>query len=410
MTIVEFFEVCPCHNIISTTAFAPERVIFLGSEKTVTRFSPLYEAYYRKYYPQVTVLFRAVDTTDLSAILAALCAIITEFPDAEFDVTGGDDLVLIAMGMLRERYHDRDFGMHRFNITGGTAHDPLKNQALALPQPPSITVEQAVTLCGGIVSSTMDGAPLQKQDLTGAFGKTVDRMWSISREDPHRWNKAITGLNRLEKLAPAKESPLHTVIPRRLLSQDTTQFEPTRDILAKLDRSGVLTYREHADTLEITYPDAQVKRALAKAGNVLEYKTLRLVQCAVDAGGAPFFTDARCGVYIDWDGRFGINNATNARDTINEIDVVATRGVVPWFISCKNGTVDDEELYKFTVVARRFGGRYAKAVLVATYIDRNPAVRARLLQRAADMHIVLVDRVHERTDEEWTQALCSLAK
>ncbi len=410
MTLVEFFEVCPCHNIISTTAFVPDRVIFLGSEKTVARLSPLYEAYYRKYHPQVAVIFRATDTTDLNATVEALSAIICEFPDAEFDVTGGDDLVLIAMGIVRERYRDRTFGMHRFDIARGTASDPLKNQALALPQPPSITVEQAVTLCGGIVSSTMDGAPLQKQDLTGVFGKTVDRMWAISCEDPHRWNKAITGLNRLEKLAPAKDSPLHTVIPKHVLSQDATQFEPTRAILTSLDRCGILSYREHADALEITYPDHRIKGALAKAGNVLEYKTLRLAQCAVDADGKPFFADARCGVYIDWDGRFGINNATNARDTINEIDVIATRGVVPWFISCKNGTVDDEELYKFTVVARRFGGRYAKAVLVATYIDRNPAVRARLLQRAADMHIVLVDRVHERSDEEWTQALCSLAK
>lgn len=410
MTVVEFFEVCPCHNIISTAAFDPERVIFLGGAKIMALLRPLYTAFFQKYHPATTVLFREVDTADLNAVVAALAAIITEFPDAEFDLTGGDDIVLMAMGVVRERYRDRSFGMHRFDIARGVARDPLTNTVIVPAHLPAISVEQAVTLCGGRVGGTMEGAPLADQDLTGAFGETVDAMWEVVREDPHRWNKAVTGLCRLEKLAPAKPSPLCTVIPKHLLAQDATRFAVTIDMLKKLDRRGVLSYREQQDALHITYPDHQTKHCFAKAGNVLEYKTLRLVQCATEENGTPFFADARCGVYIDWDGRFGVNGAAGTRDTINEIDVVATRGVVPWFISCKNGTVDDEELYKFTVVARRFGGRYAKTILVATYIDRNPAVRARLLQRAADMRIVLVDNVHERSDAAWTEALCALGK
>ena len=75
--------------------------------------------------------------------------------------------------------------------------------------------------------------------------------------------------------------------------------------------------------------------------------------------------DCMVGVHLDWD---GVIYNHSLKDTLNEIDVLSLRGVIPTFISCKNGKVTAEELYKLNTVAHRFGGQYSKKVLVATAI------------------------------------------
>ena len=52
-------------------------------------------------------------------------------------------------------------------------------------------------------------------------------------------------------------------------------------------------------------------------------------------------------------------------DVKNEIDVMLLEGFCPVFISCKNGKVDQMALYELDTVAKRFGGKYAKKILMA---------------------------------------------
>jgi hypothetical protein len=80
------------------------------------------------------------------------------------------------------------------------------------------------------------------------------------------------------------------------------------------------------------------------------------------------------------------------------------RGMTPLFISCKNGNVSEEELYKLNTVAERFGGPYAKKMLIATDLDRKGSSANRaFIQRAWDMDIFLVTDAAELTREEWRQ-------
>ena len=76
--------------------------------------------------------------------------------------------------------------------------------------------------------------------------------------------------------------------------------------------------------------------------------------------GAPFYTDLKRSVIIDWDGKIG---SSKTGDTKNEIDCIFMQNLVPVFVSCKGGEIDEAELYKLDAVARRFGGKYAKKVL-----------------------------------------------
>ena len=113
-----------------------------------------------------------------------------------------------------------------------------------------------------------------------------------------------------------------------------------------------------------------------------------------------------CGVFIDWDGELH-DRLDDEHDTENEIDVVLMKGVMPVFISCKNGTIDGEELYKLVAVARRFGGKYVKKVLIATYLGRKADSDSmkHLRQRAKDMKINFIDGVHTLDSGEFYKML-----
>lgn len=92
-------------------------------------------------------------------------------------------------------------------------------------------------------------------------------------------------------------------------------------------------------------------------------------KAAKDKDGAPKYNDIVNGAYIDWDST--IHDITDEeKDTENEIDVILMRGLVPIFISCKNGYVDENELYKLNSVAEKFGGPYVQKVLIATYFGK----------------------------------------
>jgi len=168
----------------------------------------------------------------------------------------------------------------------------------------------------------------------------------------------------------------------------------------------ILDYRYEEGGVSVTYKNEQVKRCLTKAGQILELKTYLLTLGLTSEDGGALINDVMTGVYIDWDSVVH-QNGDSVRDTENEIDVLAMKGLIPYFISCKNGTVADDELYKLNTVAERFGGDYAKKVLVATYINKNKDGLHAFRQRARDMNIELLEGVHMLDDAGFSKRLRS---
>ena len=123
--------------------------------------------------------------------------------------------------------------------------------------------------------------------------------------------------------------------------------------------------------------------------------------------GKPYFADSRMGVSIDWDGEI-FDPCLRIPETRNEIDLIVMRGMTPLFISCKNGNIGEEELYKLHTVAVRFGGAEARKMLVATDLDRrSEAANRSFVRRARDMGICLVTDAAELSDGQWEDVLKS---
>ena len=69
-----------------------------------------------------------------------------------------------------------------------------------------------------------------------------------------------------------------------------------------------------------------------------------------------------------------------------KIDVMAARGAVPLFISCKTTDIRTEALNELAILRDRFGGKGAKAAIVSTEYC-NAAAR----HRAAQLGITVID-------------------
>lgn len=85
------------------------------------------------------------------------------------------------------------------------------------------------------------------------------------------------------------------------------------------------------------------------------------------------------------------------------------KGLTPIFVSCKNGKIGEEELYKLNTVATHFGGKYAKKMLIATKLEReSPIARKSYMQRAKDIGIFLVPNAGQMTKEDWQEMFKSI--
>lgn len=67
-----------------------------------------------------------------------------------------------------------------------------------------------------------------------------------------------------------------------------------------------------------------------------------------------------------------------------------------------------DELYKLNTVATRFGGRYAKKVLVVSNMVNNGISRQSLRDRAAELGITLIDNIDVMSDAAIKQKLLAV--
>ena len=97
----------------------------------------------------------------------------------------------------------------------------------------------------------------------------------------------------------------------------------------------------------------------------------------IDSG---IFNDVISSAVVRWDEVLGHGSVSN------EVDVMAARGVIPLFISCKVSDIKTEALNELAILRDRFGGKGAKAAIVTTE-PCNAAAR----HRAAQLGIAVID-------------------
>ncbi len=403
MTVVEFLHSIPIKNMVSCLCFRPQKVIFLGygkeAELQVEQYQKLLDE--KGYSTKLQLI--PIQKNSLQNIVSKLSSIVENEPQCVFDLTGGEDLALVAMGIVYQKYKFiKNLQMHRFDIATGQLFDCDNDGNLINNNRLKITVKDQIMLHGGRMISGSDNLLSVDERII----QNIESLWELCKNDANSWNKTISILSEFEK-NKSYTAAVGVQVSLSALKHHIKHFEDKKNIfLAFLHQ---LHAQRLIDKLNITntavsyqYRNATVRSCLQKAGNILEYKTL-LMANRITNGGQPYFYDALCGVEMDWDGQ--TINPAGVLDTRNEIDVFLMKELIPVFISCKNGSVDEDELYKLYTVAQRFGAKYAKKILVATELPLQGMALRFFVQRANDMGITVINNVKYMSDERFMSAI-----
>lgn len=411
MTIVEFFDKVSVDNMISCLTVKPEKIIFIGDRKPMTRQCEAYKRLAERKGIDVDFEFVSVIRSNLQNIVEALEKIVQTEAEVAFDLTGGEDLILVAMGMVYERYKStKNIQMHRFNVGTGVILDCDYDGTTPTTEVPELTVEENIMLYGGAIVPFNGHKGTYDWDLNPDFTSDLEVLWGVCKRNPGLWNAQIHTVYYFLKFGSAEPDSLKitaskTFIEKAMLNEGR-KFTWDIDYMKALERYGFInSLSDSEDFVSFCFKNEQIKQCLTKAGTLLELIVYYYSTLAVDKNGRKRFNDSRIGVYIDWDS--SIHTADDdEKDTENEIDVILMRGLIPIFISCKNGDVNENELYKLNTVAERFGGPYAKKVLVTSYAGKLTGdSRKYFEQRVKDMKIQLIEGVHELTDSEFEKKI-----
>ena len=406
-TLVEFYDKSPLENIVSSLALKPGKVIFLGSNrKLMERQVPSYLSLLNEkgIYPEVEC--RAVPKNNLAEIQKALTDVVEENPVCVVDLTGGDELSLVAVGSVAGALKEKNISFHRVNISTRKVVEFFETDFDGDIDEPILSVAENIALYGGRIVYDCD-----KPDSTGlwdwndGFIRDVNKMWEICKINSSAWNAQF---KQLESIITGN-THVFCHIGHQDMYGESIRLWNKYVFHSLADAKLIKNFKYDRETFEFDIKNEQISRVLAKAGTILELKTY-LTAKSLLSKKEPYFNDVMTGVYIDWDGV--IHQTGDAdKDTENEIDVICMKGLLPLFISCKNGAVDESELYKLDAVAEQFGGEYAKKALITNgltvYSEREKQQRSPeyFRQRAKDMGIILIENADSLDDKEFSAKL-----
>ena len=389
-TIIEIYDDEQIYNVLSACEWKPENLVFIGTRKLKNKkVKNNIINCLRNMGLDTRCFFYSADMHSLDAVKRELVTILDTFGECAVDITGGNEVALVAVGMLSAERNLRIFKYDRYseayrNIAGCEAADNRRAE-------PSFNINALLSLSGGIMKSHghVAVAELDKETLDDIFA-----VWTIYKNNNRAWHRAVSYLQQISK--NLEEGEL-SVRGKSVLYGGERMIGEEKEIMTALAARGIIrNYSSDGGKVSFTFKSKFMRSCLIDIGVCLEL----YVYAAAKSMGC--FGDVEISVVIDWDG-----DLAPKINTINEIDVVAVSGFVPLFISCKSGTPNVTALNEIKTLAKQFGGRYAKPVLV-TMAD----VRTKdkyLYVRAKDMGVELIDR-NDLIGERLSKRLYSLTK
>lgn len=379
----EFLDREPIENMITCLHYKVDKVVYFGYRDLIEEYKSITVSFLKKYCGVKDVIFRPLSQKNLNSVLNTMRQ---EFEleekqgaDIYVDITGGESLILVAFGMLAKEYK---FPMHMYDIKAdkllefdnGTGK---KLSANARSQTIKLNIDRYVEMNGGVVNDRLQKD--SKENINTAFAEDVEKIWQIAKRNKEYWNPFSDFLKANLKPDENLRVNKKTAAIGEALSASKTALhtrEKFDEILNDLAAEEILTdVVLSEESCCFQYKNSKIKECLFEGGSILELHTYHRQKAVSD--------DCRVGVHLDWD---GVIHPADRSDVFNEIDVLSLKGNIPTFISCKSGKMSPQftlhALYELKTVADRFGGKYAKKVLVSSF-DIGQAH----LERAAEMGI-----------------------
>ena len=363
----EFLGSEPIENVITCMNYRIDKTVFFGYNEVVQSQKGPVKDFLCKACGVGQVVFHQLSSSDLQSVLKSMRREIeyelAQGNDIYFDITGGESLILVAFGILSNEY---ETPMHLYDIEKNKLIEldegALKSISVDVPrQNVELNLDSLIKLRGGTINYKRQKSIKTISDRD--FAEDVDRIWEVALKHIDCWNVFSHFLNKYmsseDSLNIAKSAGIITKVVKE---PGTNLGAPAKlnEILDDLENAGAIRNLVHADGVySFSYKNREVANCLCDGGSILELYICRREkkkdQCS----------DCRVGIHLDWD---GVIQDRPGIDVLNEIDVLTLETNVPTFISCKSGKIDGSQalyaLYELETVAQRFGGKYAKKVLV----------------------------------------------
>jgi len=394
-TLVEFYDEENLENVFSLLSMTYDKVLFItftedGTDESFDNDNGL-KRFIKNRAPDLKTEVLTVEEKSFLGIVKTLSGAINNEDAFDFDLTGGSEMVISAIGYVIARSENPNLSIHQYDISSGNTvfrhpeFETLRREQSA----PKMTVPEFVALYGGKVMGTRDEL---RPDIKN-FRDDIIKLFAATKGRSKAWNTFCT--LSTEKIFDGDKIILKKEVPdggKMKVCREVGDALFDEDIIYDIEITKEKSGFYYAFTLNCS------KKSLIlfeKSGNVLEYYTyLAAMECGA-------FTDVCLSVEMDFDGIITTDNT----DTTNEIDVMASSGHLPVCISCKNRTIINEYLYEISAVSETYCGRYAVPVIVS--VDENlPAIK----KRAEAMGIVLIHNIKNITYESFKQELKYILK
>jgi hypothetical protein len=274
--------------------------------------------------------------------------------------------------------------------------------------PFDISVNEYITIHGGVPGVAHDlelaRAP---EKASPTICENLEKMWTICSKNPTRWNalaSVFAALNNRSygELALTLYSDENDVY--RELNRVGIKVEEFRRILKRLCSLGLIKNYSFTDHLELEYSDDITRQCLSISGFLLELRIAIKLAGLRNKNGEPIYNSTNVGVVIDW-----MKKPTGAEvNILNEVDVITMKDAIPIFISCKNGHVTIDELYKLKTVADMFGSSQSKKILFVTELSAMGIKGDHLKLRAHLLGIKVIDSIEALSSSNLDKLLKNL--
>ena len=371
-TLIELYDERAIENVLAADVFRPRRIVYLcptevaQSQARQEQIAAFF--HHRGWDPELIFLETSLYKVD--RILRQLLDVSERFPDCAMDVTGGSDAELFAAGMFAAQANVRAFTYSRrknrfYNISGAEFAEDL-------PCDISYSVKEFFLMAGGtLLPGRVDNGVLKE------YLDDIDPFFDCFLRHRRDWTNIITYMQRVSPAEAGQAPSMQVRGDYTVKGERGGRICAKEEALRDFERMGFLRDLEivPGERVSFRFRDGNTRAWLRDVGSVLE---LYVYKACLDAD---IFNDIIGSAVVRWDEVLGHGSV------INEIDVMATRGVVPLFISCKVSDVKTEALNELAILRDRFGGKGAKAAIVSAG-RCNAAAR----HRAAQLGIAVIDR------------------
>ena len=370
-TLIELYDERAIENILAPEMFRPKRIIYLCPNEIAQnrKRQEQMRAFFKRRGWEPEVLFQEASLFKADRILRQLLTIGEKYPDCAVDVTGGSDAALFAAGMFSAKTGAPAFTYSRkknsfYDISGADFADNLECTL-------SYSVEDFFLMAGGtLLPGRVDN------DILAKYLKDFDPFFSCFLRFRRDWTDIISYIQRVSPGEYGQTPSLSVQGKYTVKGDHGSRNSANEAALEALARIGFLQDLEivAGQSVAFRFRDTNIRWWLRDVGSVLE---LYVYKACIDAG---IFNDVISSAVVRWDETLGHGSV------LNEIDVMAARGVIPLFISCKATDIKTEALNELSILRDRFGGKGAKAAIVTTE-SCNAAAR----HRAAQLEIAVID-------------------